>query len=173
MEKDCIEGEFDDTSPTYQGWLKSARGYREKRFGPLRRQLAHVKNLIPGTMNNAALHGFQLLAAFDCFQPHFPGHAIWILQADDEWALDIESGPVRSSAIDKEGKLYPPYCKRFRPYKDVTPPFWVITYLVPPTKNHEFSMRNGRGKIIGTIKVREVIRDKNLMKQELPNNHDS
>jgi hypothetical protein len=98
-----VEGVFDGTDPAYVRWLEDAKACREKCNGPLRRQLAYVRNLIPAAMPDARRSGFSVLAAFDCYQPHFPGHAVWLLQwaAAGEMYLDVGVGPI-------------PHCREFR-----------------------------------------------------------
>jgi hypothetical protein len=158
---DWVEGEFDGSHPSYRAWFQDAEDYRERRYGTLRRQLDHVRRVIPAALGEVRRSGFTLLGAFDRYQPPRPGQAIWLLQssATRELSLDIGTGPIRTSPVGEDGSIYPQFCKEFSPYTDVDPPFWLVTYLADLTASHVFVMKNSRGEAIGTVSVAEIVED--------------
>ena len=163
-----VDGAFDENHPAYRTWLQDAEYYREKRYGPIRRQLAFVRQMIPAAMARASKSGFALVAAFDCFPPYFPGHAIWLLQtvSAHEMLLDINSAPLRKSAVAEDGSIYPQYWEEFDVLSDVSPPFWLITYVVDPASSYEFAMKSTRGELVGTVSVTDIVRDDALRNLE-------
>jgi hypothetical protein len=156
-----VLGDLGDSHPAYRSWYKDANDYREQRYGPLRRQLAYVRRMIPAAMVEAQRTGFTLLGAFDRFQPHLSGHAVWFLQSrsDEELSADIDTAPVRKSAVNDGGSIFPTHCKEFEPYTDTSPPFWLVTYLLEPAQSHEFVMKRSKREAIGTAIVKDIILD--------------
>ncbi len=164
-----VAGPSTATHLAYRKWLIEAREYREKRFGPLRRQLAYVRRLIPAVMATASRQRFRALGVFDCYQPpHFSNHSIWILQTINPCMVDHhpDQGPVRTSAVNQDGDIYPEFCEEFEPYTDVNPPFWLVTYLLGPTHPYEFVIKDEQGAVAGRASVKKVIRDAQLLAEE-------
>jgi hypothetical protein len=163
-----VEGAFDASYPAFQKWLASARQHRELRLGPLRRQLAYVRRTIPDAMAIAIGNQYALLGAFDRYQPHLPGHAIWLLQTcrDDELSLDVGAAPVRNSAVAADGTIYPQFSRDFWAETDLNPPFWLCTYVIEPGMGKELRMRNAKDEIVGMIAISKVIPDDELVTAE-------
>jgi hypothetical protein len=112
-------------------------------------------------MADVTQNGFHVLGSFDCFQPHFPGHALWLLQRDNanELSLDVDSAPIHASAVGADGFLFPKYCKQFTPNTDDTPAFWLVAYLFDPAHATEFQLKGSEGNQVGTVKVSDILKD--------------
>jgi hypothetical protein len=164
-----VEGAWDETHPAFQSWLRKASTYREKRFGPLRRQLTFVEKLLPAALDRARRKGICLLACFDCYQPHLRGHAVWLLRPGNRKrpSLDKKIGGLRNSAVSARGKILPEFDQRFEPYSDRNPPFWVDTYSLSPATQHVIDIKNDQDEVVEKIIVRRIVRDKMLQREEL------
>jgi hypothetical protein len=163
-----VFGVFEENNAVYLRWMNKQREMRETRNGALRRQLGVVRGLIPQAMAKTQTRGFHHLATFDQYQPHFPGLSVWILQTQGQYdlGLDYKFCPIRTSAVDDQGKLYPQYCRRFSPYTDLEPRFWAITYVVEEVNLREFDMVDKKLGIVGKICISDVIRDEELKGRE-------
>jgi hypothetical protein len=146
----CIEGPFDATHPAYRDWLNDAKAYDEARFGPRRRQLRHVRKLIPTFQAAAKTQGVAVVAVFGGYDPLFPvGPTVWLLQCMHPHRLRPvpECGEMRTSAVSDAGEIYSQFCKDFTPYTDMVPPYWLATYLLPDTDRHELRVKDSAGEI--------------------------
>jgi hypothetical protein len=164
-----VDGHFEKTHPAYAAWLKDADACREKKFGPLRRQIAHVRRSIRAAMAQARRSGFSVLGVFDRYQPPFPGHAIWLLHAGTigEDALFIgPDQPVRCSPVGDDGHIYSQFRSECGHYKDVDPPFWLLTCLIEAAGADEFAVTNAEGTVVGTVSLKDLIRDDTLIELE-------
>lgn len=164
-----VEGSFTASHPAYRNWLHDAEQYRERRFGPLRRQLAYVRRLIPAARATASRRRFCVLGVFDCYAPpHASNHSIWILQTINPGEVEHlpNCGPIRSSAVSNDGTIYPQFCKEFEPYTDVNPPYWLVTYLLDPAPPHEFVIMDEKGEVVGRFSGDNAIPDGELRAEE-------
>jgi len=159
-----IEGRFEDRHPAYRRWWATAQEYRERRFGPLRRQLAYIRTQIPAAMAAARRDGFAFLGAFDRYRPEWTEQPIWLLQSvpDDELSLDVPTAPVRTSPVAADGTMLPQYTG----VNGDGPWYWLITYLVDAPKGATFSMKRETGEVAGVVSVGEVIPDDRLAAME-------
>jgi hypothetical protein len=164
-----VECPFDAAHPSYRAWLRDAQEYHEKRFGPLRRQLNYLCGKILNAREIVNQRGVAVLAVFDCFDPlYHPEHAVWFLQArsPNELCLVSEYAPHRTSAVSASGEIYPQYCREFVPHTDVAPPFWLVTYLLPPANRHELAVADAEGKIVARFVVSDILSDASLKAAE-------
>lgn len=164
-----VEGPFTGSHPAYRKWLHDAQQYRERRFGPLRRQLAYLRRLIPAARAVASRRRYHVLGVFDCYSPpHSSNPSIWILQTINPGLVEYlpNGGPIRTSAVSKDGDIYPQFCKDFEPYTDVNPPYWLVTYLLDPAPQHEFIVKDERGNVVGRFSSDDVIPDRRLIAEE-------
>jgi hypothetical protein len=162
--EEWIEGRFDDRHPAYRQWWTTANEYRERRNGPLRRQLAYVRRLILGSMPIARRAGFAFLGAFERYQPHLAGQPIWILQTvpDDELSWDVPLAPVRTSPVAADGTILP----RFAEVTGEGPWYWLVTHLPDSAQGLSFAMKRASGEVVGRVAVAEVILDEVLAATE-------
>ena len=110
-----------------------------------------------------------MLGVFDCYAPPYSSnHSIWILQTINPGLVEHlpDSGPIRTSAVSKAGDIYPKFCKDFEPHTDVNPPYWLVTYLLNPSPQHEFVIKDEQGNVVGQVTNDEVIPDMRLIAEE-------
>ena len=166
-----VEGRFDVQHPGYRQWWALAQEYRERRFGPLRRQLGYVRRLIPTSMPVAQRDGFAFLGSFDRYQPHLTGQPIWLLQfvPYDELSLDVEYAAVRKSPVTADGTILP----QFTEVSGDGPWYWLITYLVDSSHGLSFDVKGATGEVVGRVSAAHVIPDDVLAAAEDRTEHGS
>jgi hypothetical protein len=137
--------------------------FGKRKNGPLLRQLDYIKTLLPAAMKEADEHTFSHLVTFDGYQLD-EGNAIWILQTknEDELLLDTEYSPIRVTAVTADGTIHPKYCKNFWPYTDVSPPYWLLAYIVEDRMRTTFRMVDEDGNQVGSVTIGEITTDQQL-----------
>lgn len=114
----------------------------------------------------------QFIAAYSENQSlqesYFPGHAAWFLQCKkpDDLFLVCDWSPSRTSAVSEKGDIYPQFCKEFWPYTEAIPPFWLVTYVVPPASHHELVVKDSAGTIEIKFVANEIVADVRLKAAE-------
>jgi hypothetical protein len=165
----CIPGEFDATHPAYRDWLNDAKAYDEARFGPRRRQLRLVRKLIPTVQATAKSQGVAVVAAFDGYDPLYPvGPTIWLLQCThpDRLRPVPECDEMRTSAVSEAGEIHSRFCEDFVPYTEVTPAYWLATYLFPETNDHEIRVQDSAGGIDVRLDIGGRVSDAQMIADE-------
>jgi hypothetical protein len=137
--------------------------FEERKNGPVRRQLSFVRDLLPSAMKQVDSQGSAYISTFDGYQL-LEGNAIWILKREnkDEWMLDPQCSLVRSTAVTSDGQIHPEYCRQFWPYTDVSPPYWLLTYIVEDTSRRDFRLVNESGEGVASIAIDRVVSDDEL-----------
>ena len=135
----------------------------QRKYGPLKRQLAYVKTLLPKAMRFADANGFAYLATFDRYELH-ESPAIWLLRTKRELRLDPVSASCRSTAVTADGEIHPEYCPKFWPYTEVIPPYWLETYLVEDRLCSSFRLIDEDENQVALLKVDRVIVDDELVR---------
>jgi hypothetical protein len=157
----------DDLESVVAAAKLATENFDERKNGPLLRQLEYIKTLLPSAMKDADSNTFSYLATFDGYQLH-EGNAVWILQTknDNELLLDTEYSPIRTTAVTADETIHPEYCKEFWPYTDVSPPYWLLTYVVKDRTQTNFTMVDEDGNEVGSLSIGEITTDEEL-KQRL------
>lgn len=149
--------------PAYQGWLKSAKEYRESRFGGLARQLRYARQQIPIAIERMADQPFCLIGVFTRYQSHLDGFPVWLVhQGHRDLSFDDEYSPVRTSAVSATGEIYPEFSKLFYPKNDTRPPYWLKTQLVKNSDETSLTVKDEAGNAIGQIDWNMTIDDSTL-----------
>lgn len=137
--------------------------FEERKNGPLLRQLDSIKTLLPAAMKEADAKTFSYLATFEGYQLH-EGRAIWILQTknDNELQLETEYSPIRTSAVTADGTIHPEYCRSFWPYTDLSPPYWLLVYIVQDRTQNHFTLIDEDGNQVGSLSIGDVTTNEKL-----------
>ncbi|MGC3972250.1 MAG: hypothetical protein QM775_34400 [Pirellulales bacterium] len=159
-----VVGNCDEAHPAYKNWLSKAAFDREQSYGPLSRQLAYVKRRLPEASAQARVVGHAVLGVFDRYRADCSFRALWVLQTarDNALRVDCQWAPIRSSAVDDEGSIFPQYCPMFYPATSVDPPFWLVTYPLKGPTLSTYDLRDSAKQVVGQITVDDPITDEEL-----------
>ena len=147
---------------------RAAEEFKERKYGPLARQLEFIQTLLPAAMMTANANTFAYVATFDGYQL-FEGNAIWILQTEreSERRLDTQSGVIRTTAVTADQTIHREYCRDFSPYTKVLPPFWLLTYLVKDRTQTMFNLVDEDQNPVETITIGKIITDAELQQRNI------
>ncbi|TVP97183.1 MAG: hypothetical protein EA381_15710 [Planctomycetaceae bacterium] len=121
-------------------------------------------------MKQADTNTFAYLAAFNGYRLR-AGNAVWMLQTTNpsDLRLDTEYAPIREVAVTADGTIHPEFCKDFWPYTDVSPPYWLLAYLVKDQTQTNFKLIDEDGNRVGSLTIAEITTDEDL-KQRMKTN---
>lgn len=160
FDDNLVTGSFTADHPVYRRWFENAKQYREARFGSLSRQLAFCRRKIPEAMARMADCPYQLIGAFETYQPNLAGVVVWILhEGSRDLSFDDECSPVRTSAVSSDGEIYPQFSKLFYPSTDLQPPYWLQTHLVDPDETRILIVKENDCNEIGRIEWDTILDD--------------
>ncbi len=106
---------------------------------------------------------YFLIGVFDKYQAHLKGFSVWLIHKGHcELKIDAACSPIRKSAVNADGLIYPEYSKLFYPRTDTQPPYWLKTYLLQEFSTNSRSVMDEDGKEIGTIQWSTIQDDSTL-----------
>ena len=84
---------------------------------------------------------------------------------DNELLLGTEYSPIRTTAVTADRTIHPEYCKDFWPYTDVSPPYWLLAYMVEDRAQTDFILVDEDGNQVGTLSIGEITTDEELTRR--------
>jgi hypothetical protein len=153
----AIEGVLSPTEPAYVQWRKEADQVREAKYGPLRRQLRHLRQILPTAFDEVRNCRFKVLACFDRQSLTDTTPVAWVLHTLDRgFKVNSEFSAIHRYAV-ADRTVFPEFCDEFVPHTDRRPDFWLDAYLVSAGQTSLIATQ--KGKTIAASGVGPVMPD--------------